>query len=84
MKDHKGMIAYIAVTLVIGLFVTYLGADMFLSEQTSVRWLGIFMGGCGALVVLTAWVWGSALHFGVTQKEAWWGIKNFLPKRYTQ
>ncbi|KKN85106.1 hypothetical protein LCGC14_0282750 [marine sediment metagenome] len=84
MKNVKGMIGYILVTLLAGLICIWLGVDTFTREPSVVRWLGLIMVFAGVGLFFRAWVLGSALHFEVAGKEAWWAIKKFLPSRYTQ
>ncbi len=84
MKNHKGLIVYIVVTLLAGLIVGSLGISIFSGEVSFVRWGGLLVGFAGVGLIFRAWALGSALHFDENGKEAWWAIKKFLPSRYTQ
>ena len=84
MKNHKGMIAYIIITLVSGLMLSRFGVSIFTNEGSSLRWFGLLIGSMGVGLVILAWAWASAVHFEVARKEAWWAINKFLPRRYTE
>lgn len=84
MKNIKGMVSYTIVTLIGGFICIWLGVDIFTGEPSLVRWFGLIIVFAGVGLFFRAWVFGSALHLEVAGKEAWWGIKKFLPRRYTE
>lgn len=80
MNSIKRIKVYMAVTLLGGVLLAWMGVGIFISMEATVKWLGLIASIIGVELMLRAWVAASYLHRDLKGYESWWSVKNFMPR----